>query len=148
MRASRRTSTPTDSRILAPQLSNPDPRTRSDNSRSRRGEAEGDGADGDRCKRTEYPEELQDRIESIFAAEAPQGRLRSARGDFSPAVSLITLRTKVLHIILQPYPPHVGQHRQPRHNRGSSPPGGGGVRDSKGTTAVVRVRVRNALRRG
>jgi hypothetical protein len=44
----------------------------------------------------------------------------------------------------QLYPPHVGQHRQPRHNRGSRPPGGGmqlyGILGE--STTVVRVRVR------
>ncbi len=67
---------------------------------------------------------LQGWIVSIFAAETPQRRLRNARGGFSPAVSPITLRTMVLYIILQPYPPQVGQHRQPQHSRGSWPQGG------------------------
>jgi hypothetical protein len=72
LRASRRILTPTDSRILAPHLPNHGPGTRSDKARSRRGEAEGDGANGNRCKGAEQPEGLQDRIESVSAAEAPQ----------------------------------------------------------------------------
>ena len=57
--------------VVAPQLGIPDPGTLNAKSRSRRGEAEGDGADGDRCKGTEQPEWLQGKIASISAAEAP-----------------------------------------------------------------------------
>jgi hypothetical protein len=59
-------------------------------SRSRRGETEGDGEARVRCKDMEQLERLQGKISSIFAAEAPKGRLRSARGRFFPAVSFIT----------------------------------------------------------
>jgi len=81
---------PTNRRIVAPQLEIPDPRTPNAKSRSRRGEAEGDGAVGDRYKVMEQPERLQGKIASISAAEAPQGRLRSARRRFFPTVSYIT----------------------------------------------------------
>ena len=57
-----------------------------------------------------------------------------------PVIFPITWRTTVLHIILEPYSPQVGQHRQPRHNRGSSPPGGARTRFegvSRGSTSTV-----------
>ena len=79
----------TDRRIVAPQLSIPDLGTLNAKSRSRRGEAEGDGLVGERGKEMEQPERLQGKITSIFAAETPQGRLRSARGSFFPAVFFI-----------------------------------------------------------
>jgi hypothetical protein len=85
-----RIATPTDRRIVAPRLSIHDPGTPSAKSRSRRGEAEGDGEAGDHCKGTEQSKRLQGKIASISAAEAPEGRLRSARGMFFPAVSSIT----------------------------------------------------------
>ncbi len=80
----------TDRRIVAPELGIPDHGTPNAKSLSRRGEAEEDGAARDRRKGTEQPERLQGKIASISAAEAPQGRLRSARGRFVPAVSYIT----------------------------------------------------------
>ena len=88
--AHRTLATPTDNRIFAPQLRIPDPGTHSDKSRSRRGEAEGGGAVEDRCKGTEQPEGLQGQIASIFAAEAPQGRMRSAKWGFIPSGFPIT----------------------------------------------------------
>ncbi len=84
------TAIPTDNRIVAPQLFYLDPGTPNAKSRSRRGEAKGDGAAGDRRKGMEQPERLQGKITSIFAAETTQGRLRSARGRIFLAVSDIT----------------------------------------------------------
>ncbi len=83
------TATPTDNRIVAPQFCDPDPGTPNAKSRSRHGEADRDGATGDRCKGMEQPERLQGKITLIFAVEALQGRLRSARGRFYPAVFFI-----------------------------------------------------------
>jgi len=88
---------------MAPRLPNRNPRTRSDKSRSQHGEAEGYEADGDRCKGTEQPEGLQDRIETIFAAEAPHGRLRNARQGFSRG-----------------FPHHVEDHGPSHHFRSIS----------------------------
>ncbi len=85
------TATPIDSRIMAPKLPNPDSETPNATSRSRGREAEGDGVVGERCKGTEQPERMHGTIASIFAAEAPQGRLRSSvSGRFFPAVYSIT----------------------------------------------------------
>ena len=44
----------------------------------------------ERFKGTEQLERMQGKIASIFAAEAPEGRLRSARGRFYLSVSYIT----------------------------------------------------------
>ncbi len=75
---------------LGSHLSNLDPRTPNAKSRLWSVEAKGDGAAGERYKGTEQPEPLQGKITLIFAAEAPQGRLYSAKGRFFPAVSIIT----------------------------------------------------------
>jgi len=79
-----------------------------------------------------------------------QGRLRSAEGDFflrfPPSRRGLRSFTPLYNHTHRP--PQVGQHRRPRHRRGSSPPGGRGAsaRDSKGSATVVRVRVRTVLR--
>ena len=82
--------TPADSRIVAPQLENLDPGTPNATSQSRRGEAEGDEAYGERYKGTKQLERLKDKIASIVAAETPQGRQSSAKGRFFLTVSSIT----------------------------------------------------------
>jgi len=85
-----RIATPTDRRIVTPQLYIPDTRTPNAKSRSRRGEAEEDGEARERCKGMDQPQWLQGKITSMFAAETLQGRMRSARGRFLHAVSFIT----------------------------------------------------------
>ncbi len=98
------TATPTDNQIVAPQLSNHDPGPPNAKSRLRRGVFEGaeqlrspqgDGATG----------AVAGKITSIFAAETPKGRMRSARGRFFLVVSFIAYMTSVLHIITHSYPP-------------------------------------------
>ena len=92
--------------------------------------------------------ELQGKIASIFAADAPQGRLQNAEEGFPQRFPSSCRRFRSFTQIFT----HTHRRWGSIGSRGVAADrdrrGGDVVRDSTVTTAAVRVRVRNALRKG
>ena len=86
---------------------------------------------------------MQWNISSIFAADAPKGDCEVPEGFFPSGFPSHVEDFGSSHRSVVVEPAACGQHRQPRHSRGSRPQGGGGRSHgiSKGAWQRLRVRV-------
>jgi len=88
---------------------------------------------------------LHERILPIWRSETPKDDCEERRGVFTgglPHHVEDVISSRIFIVI----PTACGEASQPRHNRGSRPSGEAIIRDSKGSTAVIRVRVRCLVR--
>ena len=73
--------------------------------------------------------QLQGKISSIFATDAPKGDCEAPEGGFPSGSPPHVEDFGPSHRSVVIEPTAGGLHRQPRHNRGSRPPGGAVTRD-------------------